>query len=738
MDVTKVLMRNYLPYAKGVIIDRAIPSIDGMKPANRKILYTMFKMGLINGDKTKSTNIVGQTMRIHPHGDTTIYDTLVRMATGNESLNVPYIESKGNFGKVYSRDLAYAASRYTEAKLAPVCKEIFDGIDEDAVEFVNNYDDTMQEPTLLPVKFPTILVNASNGIAVGMGSSIPSFGLNNVCESVIGIIDGKIKNADDLVTVIGIPQFTTGGRVHITQNEMAKILNDGHGSVTMTGTAVTYPNSIVITEIPYKTTAEAIISAIEEHVKSGELKEIANISDEIDLHGFKLVLTLKRGAVVSNVLRKLYIYTPFRSTISFNVRVIINNECRTMGVLELLNTWIEFRKDCIQRVYEYRLKKASDKEYFLSSWEKIKLDIRGVAHIIADKNETDAKAALMESYSLDEKQAEYLLDMKIREFTNDKLQKHLKELSDLRGNIAEYRRIIASDAAKYTIIKEDQQRIIDKYGMSNKTKLAAVLDLEKEKEAIKPESTDNDPVCVIITKSGYVKRVVASYMGSYKLPDNEEELKRFYTRNNDNLLVFTYDGTVYKVLVNSIDASRGKLTDTLTSLIGVSPKEIMFADMAGDYSKHFNLVYPNGRGVMVNYSKAAGKRSKYKSLFENCVPGTAFWTFEDKFFIVTRKRKAAYCDCSLLLSRTRTAFKVARISSGDYIIGIQPLKDVPNPKLIDLNKYSKEYTVLIKGDDLWEGASKAYYAAICEESKSKLEKLQAEIAEAEGKDNKQA
>ena len=713
MEITKVLLKNYLPYSKGVIIGRAIPSIDGLKPSQRKILYTMYLMKLIKGDKTKSTNIVGQSMRLHPHGDQTIYDTLVRMTTGNETLNVPYIESKGNFGKVYSRDLAYAASRYTEAKLAPICEEIFDGIDEDAVEFINNYDDTMTEPTLLPVKFPTIMCNPSNGIAVGMGSSIPSFGINNVCKAVIGILKGEIKDELSLVNVLGIPEFTTGGNVHIDRAGMMKLVENGRGSILMTGTATTYPDRIVISELPYRVVSEAIIQAVEDHVKDGELKEVSGIIDETDLSGFRIVVSLKRGSNPQAVLQKLYRLTPLRTQVSFNTRVIIEDECVERGLFELMHDWINFRVECIRRVYTYRYTKASEKEHILCAWEKIQGHIKDVVNIIADKVEAEALKTLMSDYNMDEAQANYLMDMRVREITLDRMKKKLKELADIRKDMEYFDLVINNDNEKYKIIIEDQTRIIEKYGKKNKTHIAPVIDLAKEKEEISKVEIDNDAVTVILTKSGYMKRLVSLHdITSYKLPDNEEEWARFSTRNNEHLLVFCYDGTVYKVLVNSIDAGRGKLKDNIAEMIGVNIKQIMFVDAAGDYSKHFNLVYPNGRGTVISYSRAIGKRAKYRSLFDASEPGKIWWTFEDKFFMVTARRKAAYCDLSLMTGGNRAAFKVARVSSGDCIFALLDAKNVPDLSKIDIKKYNKEYTVLIGEDDLWPGAREKYLEAM--------------------------
>lgn len=709
MEITDALLVNYLPYAKGVIIDRAIPSIDGLKPSQRKILYTMYTMGLLKKDKTKSTNIVGATMRIHPHSDQSIYDTFIHLATGNETLNVPYIESKGNFGKVYSRDLAYAASRYTEAKLAPVCAEIFEGIDEDAVEFVNNYDDTTVEPTLLPVKFPTILVNPSNGIAVGMSSSIPSFGLKNVCKSVIGIIDGSIKNASDLTLVLGIPEFTTGGNVHTNKEMMEKLVETGKGSILMTGKAVLYPNKIIITEIPYKTTSESIIEAIESYMKD-ELKEIADVKDSTGLSGFQIDIQLKRGANPTAVLNKIMRLTPFRTQISFNTRVIIGDDCKDPGLFDLLNYWIAFRKECIKRMYTFRYNKQSEREHLLRAWEAIKLDIRKVANLIANKNETEAKEELMTAWKLDEEQADYILDMRIREFTQDRLNKHINELNKLRDEMKANKAVIDSDAEKYKIIVREQNEIIEKYAKENKTHIRPVIDLKKEREEANKVVIDDEMVTIVITKSGLCKRLITmnDHINS-SLPDGEEEWLRISTRNNHHLLIFTYDGTVHKLLANSIDAVGHKFKDNIAELVGVKFSDIFMIDDCGDYTKHFNVVYPNGKGYIVKYEDAIGKRSQYKNMFPACENNTAWYTFEDQFFIITRKRKAAYADVRNTVLSSRRAFKIGRISAGDYMGAIQPLKDVPDISSIDLDKYSRDYTVLIGPDDeLWEGSRERY------------------------------
>ena len=705
MDIIVALMGNYLPYAKSTIIDRALPFIDGLKPSQRKIIYTMSTMGLLNGNKTKSSNIVGQSMKLNPHGDASIYDTMVRLSTGYDGLNAPYIESKGNFGKVYSDDLAYAAPRYTEAKLAHICKEILDGITENAVDMVDNFDNTMKEPSLLPVKFPTILVNGSNGIAVGVSSSIPSFSLNNVCAAVKGILTGKVNNTEELMDILGVPEFTTGGFVHASKEDLIHLGETGKGSFVISGTVTTYTDKIIINEIPYRTKSEDILSAIDAAVKSGELKEVSDAIDETDLNGLRLVVFLKRGANARAVLQKLCRLTPLRATVSFNTQVIINDRCKAVGLLELLNEWINFRVECINRVYKFRRDKASKEEHILCTWEKISNYLKDVANIIAETNADDAvvRDKLMTQFKLDEIQADYLMDLKLRTISRANANKKLKELQDKRNLIADCDKVIGSDNEKYKVILDDMDRIVTTYGRKNKTNRAdPIVELPKEKEE---EKVDDSIVNVILTKSGFLKRLVSIRdMTNYTLPDGEEEAQRFVARNNQHILVFTYDGMVYKIPVSDIDASRGALKDEVYKMVGLpNSRGIMLVDASGDYSKHFNLVYPNGRGTRIYYSQAKGNRKKYKSLFEASQPGNVWFTFADEFFMVTERNKAAYCTLKLMgMLSNRVAFKVARVNRGDKIKELLPVSDVADINAIDFDKYSKGYTVCINSDPFYE------------------------------------
>lgn len=704
MEITKLLMDNYLPYSKGVIIGRAIPAIDGLKPSQRRILYTMFRMGLIDGKTTKCIKIAGETSKLHPHGDQSTYDTLVRLSDEHEALNVPYIQGKGNFGKVYSSDTAYAAPRYTEAKLAPICREIFDDIDEDAVDFIDNYDHTTKEPTLLPVKFPTILVNPSSGVAVATSSSIPPFSLKNVCNATIGILREEINTPEELAEVLGVPEFTTGGFVHATKEQLAELCRTGKGTFTVSGHATLYGNRIEITEIPYKAKAEDIIRQIEELAKNGDIKGIAGVNDEIDIKGLKIVVEIKRGYDVQDIARKLFRMTDLRSNISFITRVIINNRCEELGLLDLLKKWIDFRVETVRRIYNYRYNKAVEKEKLLSAWEKIKDDIQGVVDIISRKNDEDIRKELMEKYGLTDEQVDYLLDLRIKDITRNNLKKHLKNLEDLRKSIEEYKEIIEKDELKKDLIIKDLERIRDTYGKENKTRLAPPIVETDEKEE---EKIDDSPVQVIITKNGYVKRIAnITDINNINVPEGDSIVSRLATRNSEHLLVFTCSGECYKIPVVDIDASRGSFKDKIANILHLpDERQILFVDVSGDYSGYVNIVYDNGKGYRVNYTRVAGKRSKYKSIYEPAEPGTIWATKADKFFIITRRRKAAYCDLTFLGAvSNRMAFRIARVGSGDSVYGIQPIENVPDMSVIDLKKYTKGYCVSIGDDVLWYGA----------------------------------
>lgn len=706
MEISKILLTNYLPYAKSTIIGRAIPSIDGLKPVQRRVLYSMNSMHLgdSNANTTKSVKIIGEVMgKYHPHGDSSIYEALVLMSTGYEGFNTPYIRSKGSFGKKYSRDLQCAASRYTEAKLTPICAEFFEGIKENAVDIIDNFDGTEKEPTLLPVKFPSILVNSSAGVAVGTSSNIPSFSLKNVCTAAQGMLKGTITDPDTLAPVLGAPEFTTGGFLHCDAESLAKLCKTGRGTFTISGHVDVYPNQIVIDEIPYTTTAEDIMDAIDEHMKDGTLLGVKNVRDEIGLDGLRMVVEIKSGYNSREVLRELCRLTPLRSKVSFRTRVIVDDRCRELNLYEVLEQWIKFRQACIQRVYTYRLEKDTEKEHLLSTWDHIKNDIPGVVQMISNNIEAVAKANLISTYGLDETQAEYLLEMRIRSITKDRAEKALAELAETRERIKYSNLVISDETERKNIIHKELGEIISKYGSDNKTAMAPELTDEDNKA---PEIQVSDEMAtVVLTKEGFIKRLTSTndIMGKFTTTGGDCEIRRWNIRNNEYLLVFDRYGSVHKILVDSIDSGRGKLQDILFKKAGLEKEEdLIWVDACGDYSGYFNLIYPNGRGTRVYYSKASGNRAVYKAGYDEVKPGQYFLTQENQFFLVTHRLKASYCDITRLgLLSNRAAFKVARLSSGDWFERIVYYKDVPNPAFINLDKYNKDYTVSIGDDVLW-------------------------------------
>lgn len=699
MQMTDILLQNYLPYAKDVIMNRAIPAIDGLKPVQRRILYTMYQMHLLKGDRTKSANVVGSTMHLHPHGDSAIYEAMIRLTQSNESLNVPYIDGKGNFGKVYSDDIRAAASRYTEAKLAQICNEMFDGIDENGVNMVPSYDNSAEEPELLPVKFPTVLVNTSSGIAVAMGSNIPSFSLTNVCEATKRVLQGTITNSHELMDVLGSPEFSTGGIFHATQEQLYNLGDTGRQGFTISGRCQLYSNKIVITEIPYNTVASDIVNAINEHIKDKTLSEVADVNDLTDKDGFKIEIELKARTNSRDVFKKIVRMTKFHTGISFNTRCIIGNDCQEIGVYNLLLEWIKFRRETLRRIYQYRLEKSMRQEHMLESWEKIKLDIREVANIIANKDEDGAKEALMTRWKLTDDQAEYILDMRIRMFTQNNLAKKLKELDDVREELAYNQSVVNSDSEKDKIIIADMERIIKNYGSTKRTALSEPIPedaLSEEKHVANDEA-----VQVVLTKKGYLKRIGILDGIKFSMDEDDDVDKIFSTRNNEYILVFTWDGECHKILVDDIDMSRSRTRDTLAAMASLqNNSDAMYIVPSGKFTGYFNIVYSNGRGVRIYFDKFSGNRKKYRSAYEPCIKGYDYCTEHDKFFIFTDRRKAAYVDLSNLgVANNRAAFKATRLTN-ERIIAILPESGVPYPEMINFDRYRKGYTVKVGYDEL--------------------------------------
>ena len=520
--ITDTLETNYMPYAMSVILSRAIPEIDGFKPSHRKILYTMYKMGLLTGSRTKSANIVGSTMKLNPHGDAAIYDTMVRLSRGYEALLHPYVDSKGNFGKAYSRDMQWAASRYTEAKLDPLCNELFRDIDKDTVDFVDNYDGKLKEPTLLPVTFPSILVNANTGIAVGMASSICPFNLKEVCETAIALMQDE---EHDVADTLKAPDFTGGGRILYDRAEMENIYRTGRGGIRVRA-KYAYDkenNCIDVTQIPPTTTIEAIIDKIIDRVKAGVIREISDVRDETGLAGMKLTIDLKRGVDPEKLMQKLFRITPLEDTFSCNFNVLIAGVPRVLGVKELLNEWIAFRVECVRRRTFYDLTKSKDKLHLLQGLAKILLDIDKAIRIIRQtEEESEVVPNLMIGFGIDEVQAEYVAEIRLRHLNREYILKRTDETGKLEQEIAEMEDILAHRRKIQQIIIGELRDVIEKYSQPRRSELVYAADIVVEEEE---EDTPDYPVHLFLTRDGYFKKITPLSLrmsGEQKLKDGDE------------------------------------------------------------------------------------------------------------------------------------------------------------------------------------------------------------------------
>lgn len=614
--ITETLEINYMPYAMSVILSRAIPEIDGFKPSHRKLLYTMYKMGLLTGGRIKSANIVGRTMQLNPHGDSAIYDTMVRLSKGYEALLHPYVDSKGNFGKAYSRDMAWAASRYTEAKLAPICAELFRDIDKDTVDFVDNYDSTMKEPTLLPVSFPSVLVNANTGIAVGMASSICPFNLKEICDTTIALI----KNPDhEVADTLAAPDFPGGGKILYNREEIEKIYQTGRGGIKVRA-KYQYDksnNCIDITEIPPTTTVEAIIDKMIEKVKAGALKEISDVRDETDRNGLKITVDLKRGVDAEKLMAKLFKMTTLEDTFSCNFNVLISGTPKVLGVKELLNEWIAFRTECVKRRTFFDLTKAKNKLHLLKGLEKILLDIdKAIAIIRGTDEESEVVPNLMIGFGIDETQAEYVAEIKLRHLNKEYILKRTADIEDLQKEIADMEDILNSRSRIKKIIIEELQGVEDKYSQPRKSEICYTADLEDEPEI---EEIPDYPVTFFFTKDGYFKKITPLSLrmsGEHKLKDGDEIVKTVEGSNLDELLFFTDKCQVYKAKASDFDDTKASvLGDYVASKLQMDEGEnAVFMAVTKDYSGHMLFVFENGKAAKVPLNSYATKTNRKKLL----------------------------------------------------------------------------------------------------------------------------
>ena len=603
--ITETLETNYMPYAMSVIVSRAIPEIDGFKPSHRKLLYTMYKMGLLTSGRTKSANIVGQTMRLNPHGDAAIYDTMVRLSKGYDALLHPFVDSKGNFGKAYSRDMAWAASRYTEAKLSPVCAEIFKDIDSDTVDFIDNYDNTMKEPALLPTTFPNILVSANMGIAVGMASQFCGFNLNEVCDTTIAYLK---NDKHDISTTLLAPDFTTGGEVMYDKTAIDAVYETGRGGIKVRA-KWRYDKSnnlIEIYEIPYSTTSEAIMDKVGELVKAGKLKEISDMRDETDLSGLKLTIDLKRGTDPETLMKRLYRMTPLMDTMSCNFNVLINGTPKVLGVRAILDEWCKWRMDSVSRRTTFVLNKRKDKLHLLRGLEKILLDIDKTIKIIREtEKEADVVPNLMIAFGIDEVQAEYVAEIKLRNINREYILKRTSEISSLEKEIADLEDIIANPKRIKKLIIGELEDVKKKYGVPRRTSIC--YEVEKEETAADIDAPPDYPVTVFFTQEGYFKKITPLSLrmsSDHKLKEGDSIVNTVETTNNAEVMFFTNKQQVYKAHMYDFDDSKASvLGDYIPQKLGLDAGENIIAMvMPDDYSGYVLFFYENGKVSKISIS----------------------------------------------------------------------------------------------------------------------------------------
>ena len=613
--ITETLESNYMPYAMSVIVSRAIPEIDGFKPSHRKLLYTMYKMGLLSGGRTKSANIVGQTMRLNPHGDAAIYETMVRLAKGNETLLHPFVDSKGNFGKVYSRDMAYAAARYTEAKLDSICTEIFKDIDSDTVDMVDNYDATMKEPALLPTTFPNVLVSANQGIAVGMASNICSFNLKEVCETAIALM--KNPEHDILETLPG-PDFSTGAELLFDEVTTREIYSTGRGSFKLRAKwhYVKEGNLIEITEIPYSTATEVIMDKVAELIKNGKIKEIADMRDETDLGGLKLTIDLKRGAEPDKLMQKLFRLTPLQDSFPCNFNILIAGMPKVMGVGEILEEWTAWRTDCVKRRLFFQIGKKEDRLHLLKGLERILLDIDKAIRVIREtEQESEVVPNLMIEFGIDEIQANYVAEIKLRNINKEYILKQTRAIDDLEKEIDELRDTLNSSRRLKNLIIKELQTVADKFGKPRKTEI--IYETQEAAAEDEEEQVPDYPVTVFVSKEGYLKKITAQSLrmsGEQKFKEGDSLSFSKETSNRCEILVFTDKQQCYKSRLSDFDDGKAsQLGDYLPQKLGFEPDEkVLQVILAGDYKGFVLFFFENGKAARVPLSAYETKTNRRK------------------------------------------------------------------------------------------------------------------------------
>ncbi len=682
--ITDTIEKNYMPYTMSVIVSRAIPEIDGFKPAHRKILYTMYTMGLLKGARTKSANIVGAVMKLHPHGDMSIYETMVRLTRGNETLLHPFVDSKGSFGKQYSSDMKFAAPRYTEAKLDSFCTELFDGIDKNAVEMVDNYDGTLKEPVLLPTTFPNILVMPNSGIAVGMASDICSFNLSEICDGTIAILKKPDISVEKIMEIIKAPDFPGGGQIIYDAEQMKQIYETGDGSFKIRS-RYSYDesaNCIDILQIPYSTTIEQILNKISALVKEGKLKEVVDFRDEIDRDGFKLTLDLRKGTDPDKLMQKLFKITPLESSFKCNFNIIIDSEPRQLGVIDILSEWIDFRKACLTRELRYDLGKKKDKLHLLLGLGKILLDIDKAIKIIRKtEKEEDVIPNLCEGFGIDEIQANYIAEIKLRNLNREYILNRISEIEDLKKQIAEIEEILKDEYKLKALIAKQLTDIKKKYGQPRRSQ---IIHADNIVDYVEENTVENYPCKLVLSKEGYFKKITyKSLQGNDEQRFKEGDSLRqiFDAENKDTVMFFTDRAQLYRVNVSDFENSKASVIgDYIPAELKMDQGEKpIFMTLQSEFREGYNyvFVFENGKGVRIPEKayETSSVRRKLKGVFSSASPIVAVFSEREKdpfeIMLVSSEDRAIIIKTSLIpVKSTKTS------------IGVQLLTLKKNHKLV--------------------------------------------------------
>ena len=698
--ITDTVRSNFMPYAMYVIRERSIPEIDGLKPSHRKLLYTMYKMGLLTGPRTKSANVVGQTMKLKPHGDAAIYDTLVRLTRGNESLLHPFIDSKGSFGKQYSRDMAYAAARYTEVKLDPFAAELFRGIDKNAVEMVDNYDATMKEPLLLPTTFPNVLVSPNLGIAVGMTTNICSFNLAEICDGTIQLLRKPDTSVDKMLDIIKAPDFPGGGYLLYDRDKFRSIYETGRGSFVLRA-RYEYEkkdNCIDIIQIPYSTSIELIMKRIGDLVKEGRLKEITDFRDEIDLSGFKLTLDLRRGVDPDKLMAKLYRLTPLQDEFSCNFNVLINGTPKQLGVIEILKEWIAFRMECVRRELSFDLEKKQDKLHLLLGLGKILLDIDKAIRIVREtEREEDVVPNLMEGFGIDQIQAEYIAEIKLRNLNREYIVNRIKEIESLRSEIDELKAKIGDDIKVREHISNELREIKKKYAKPRLTQL--IFDADEVEPEPEPE-IDSYPVHICLSREGYFKKITQQSLrgnDEHKLKDGDEMILDCDTDNSYELLFFSDSAQCYKTRISEFDSAKAsQLGDYVPAKLGFDDNErVVGVAVIDEYRDSDNIIFifENGKGVRIpaNSYQTKTNRRKLTGAFSDSSPILAVIHEKEPvdLLLINDQNRAIIIKSDLI------PVKTTRSSAGVQLMNLKKGQKLEEVRLNFMDNASK-FTKIIK------------------------------------------